>query len=361
MKVILTIIGTRPEAIKLAPIVSAIARSERLRTKICITKQHTDLLEPFIKGLDLKVDYQFEDESKQRSLSQHAAGILKELEPILADCKPDLVLVQGDTISAFAAALCAFYAKIPIAHVEAGLRTGHLGSPWPEEVHRCFIDKLASYFFVPSQISKVNLQAEGVACDRIWVVGNTSIDALRVACTSLKLTKGIKRNILVTVHRRENHGQPLNDICCALLELAKQFYDVDIIFALHPNPAIREPVIKMLAEVPNIHLIEALDHLSFLQLLQQSTFVMTDSGGVQEEATYFGKPLVVLRDTTERPEGIHAGTARLVGTKQIDIIACCQELLQTQSVLKQMSKAHFPYGQGHAATKIVDILEQELC
>lgn len=355
MKTVLTVIGTRPEALKLAPVLSAFRRSQSLKTKVCITRQHTDLLDPFL--VNLAADYQLENDETEKTLHQSAAYILKQFETILAQSKPDLVLVQGDTTTAFVAALSAFYARIPVAHVEAGLRTGHLDSPWPEEAHRCLVDQITTYFFAPTQQAKEMLLSERVPSEKIWVVGNTSIDAIRLVRKPSNIKK---KTIVVTLHRRENQGTPLQEICQALRSIAEQFLDVRILFLQHPNPAVRSPVSNRLSGLPNIDLLEPMDHTSFVQLLDESLFVITDSGGIQEEAPFLGKPVVIVRETTERPEGVEAGTARLVGTKSSDIIACCKELLENQYILDGMSKVHFPYGDGFAAEKIVEILEREM-
>lgn len=361
MKSILTVIGTRPEAIKLAPVLSAIHSSKFLMSKVCITRQHTDLLDPFLLDLKITADYQVESDEKGRSLSQNAAHILKQCALILDKSKPDLVLVQGDTTTAFAAALAAFYARIPVAHVEAGLRTGCLDSPWPEEGHRCLIDQLTTYFFAPTQQAKDTLLSEGTSSKKVWIVGNTSIDAIRLAREASHLPPAAKpRMIVVTAHRRENHGNPMKEICLALQEISQQFPNVRILFLLHPNPAVREAVTDMLSGIPRIDLVEPMNHTSFIKLLDESLFVVTDSGGIQEEVSFIGKPVIVVRDTTERIEGVHTGTARLVGTKASNIVACCKELLENKEILNRMSKVHFPYGDGYAAERIINILEREL-
>jgi len=361
MKSVLTVIGTRPEAIKLAPFLAVIDKTKNFLNKVCITNQHKDLLNSILLNLGIKADYQFENDEKEGNLYQSAARILGQCGQILRELKPDLMVVQGDTTTTFAAALAAFYAHIPIAHIEAGLRTGNLYSPWPEEGHRCLIDKLASYFFAPTLQAQRVLIAEGVCPKKIWVVGNTSIDAIRLGRTaSTLMVKSAWRTIIVTVHRRENHGKPLEEICHALRIIVQQFSDVRIVFFLHPNPAVRKPVSDMLSEVVNIDLIEPTDHASFIKFLDECVLVMTDSGGIQEEASFIGKPVLIIRDTTERPEGIHAGTARLVGTNSTNIINSCQELLENSVILSAMSKLHYPYGDGYAAERIVNILDQEL-
>lgn len=360
MKSVLTVIGTRPEAIKLTPILIALNKSKYFTSKVCISRQHTDLLDPLLLNLGITTNYQLENNVSNQSLHQSAARILEQFETILVEAKPDLVIVQGDTTTAFSAALAAFYSHVPIAHVEAGLRTGTIASPWPEEAHRRIIDRLAAYFFPPTDQAQNTLIAEGISPKKIWVVGNTSIDAIRLVRKSPTLTKNKKeRIIVVTVHRRENHGEPLKEICHALRTIVAQFSNVRILFLLHPNPAIRKPIMNMLSGIPNIDLIDPLDHSSFTQLLDTCIFIITDSGGIQEEATFIGKPVLIIRDTTERPECIQTGNAILVGTKSVNIIACCKKLLENTETLAAMSKVHFPYGDGHAAERIVKILEQE--
>ncbi|WP_253306517.1 non-hydrolyzing UDP-N-acetylglucosamine 2-epimerase [unidentified bacterial endosymbiont] len=363
MKSVLVVIGTRPEAIKLAPIVTAMSNSRCFNYQVCLTQQHTDLLEPVLLPLGISAHYKLKNSRSHRSLHQSAADILKQFEAVLIESTPDLVLVQGDTTSAFIAALAAFYSGIPVAHVEAGLRTGDIGSPWPEEGHRCLIDKLTTYFFAPTLAAQKSLLAEGAPPENVWVVGNTAIDAIRLARGSSTLTEDFSqwRVIVVTIHRRENHGEPLQAICSALRSLAEQFLEIQIVFVLHPNLAVRQPVMEMLSDIHNIKLLEPLDHRSFIQLLEKCTFLITDSGGIQEECSFLGKPILITRNTTERQEGLQAGTARLIGTKADHIVACCQELLTNEAALTAMSKVHFPYGDGYAAERIVDILECKLC
>lgn len=361
MKTILTVIGTRPEAIKFAPVLTVVSKSKYLKNKVCITWQHTNLLDSLLVELGITVDYQFENHKNDGSLLKSAAYMLEQFSILLKEQKPDLIIVQGDTTTAFTAALAAFYLHIPVAHVEAGLRTGDYYAPWPEEAHRCLIDRLTTYFFAPTALARNTLIKEGANPKRIWVVGNTSIDAIRLVKKSLKLNIELKQKIIVvTVHRRENHGNPLIEICHALLTIAQQFMDIKIVFCLHPNPAVHRPVTEILSGVENIDLILPMDYHLFIQLLDKSSFVITDSGGIQEEVSFLGKPILIVRDTTERPEGIQAGTARLVGTKSSNIIASCRELLENNDTLSSMSKVHFSYGDGYAAQRIVNILEQEI-
>ena len=359
MKTIMTVIGTRPEAIKLAPVLKAISKSKVFVNKVCVTRQHTNLLDPFITELGIVVDYQFENHKNNGSLHKSAAFMLEQFSIILKEKTPDLIIVQGDTTTAFVAALSAFYLGIPVAHVEAGLRTGNSSSPWPEETHRCLISKLTTYFFAPTEKARNALIKEGIASDKIWVVGNTSIDAIRLVKKPLKVTSEYKHKVIVvTIHRRENHGEPLIEICNALLAIAKEFFDVKIVFCLHPNPAVYQTVMAILSNVDNIDLILPMDHDSFIQLIDNSSFIITDSGGIQEEAAFLGKPILIIRNTTERPEGIHFGTAILVGTKSSNIIDSCRELIEDNEKLLSMSKVHFSYGDGYAAQRIVTILEQ---
>lgn len=360
MRSILTVIGTRPEAIKLSPVLIAINKSTRFESKMCLTRQHTDLLDPYLLNLGINPHYEFEHNEKGSTLHHSAAHILKQFDLVLRESKPNLVLVQGDTTTTFMAALAAFYSRIPVAHVEAGLRTGQLYSPWPEEVHRCLIDRLTTYFFAPTEQAKNTLVAEGVSPEKIWVVGNTSIDAIRLTRKPATLNRSRCRSIVVTIHRRENHGKPLEEICHALGYIAETFSDVKIQFVLHPNPDVREPAIKKLSGKNNIELLEPMDHASFMQLLDACLFIITDSGGIQEEAPYMGKPVLIIRETTERPEGVQAGTARLVGTKMDNIIANCKELLEKPAALAAMSRVHYPYGDGYAAEHIVNILDRVL-
>ncbi len=357
MKVVLSVIGTRPEAIKLAPVLKAFGSHARLKSRVCITNQHTDLLTPFLSDLKINVDYFLESEKTIKGLTDSASHILKRFATILSQEKPDLVIVQGDTTTAFAASLAAFYAQIPIAHVEAGLRTGNLQAPWPEEGHRCMIAQIATYCFAPTQEAKNRLLEEGVSPKKIWVVGNTSIDAVRMTYKPSANPKEVQKpTIVVTIHRRENQGDALKEICAALCTIAEQFADVHILALLHPNPEIREPLKHLLAGIANISLLAPMSHIAFLKLMDESLFIMTDSGGVQEEVAALGKPLIILRHTTERPEGVLAGTSLLVGTERSQIIASCQELLQNATLRTCMSKKHDAYGDGFAAERIAQIL-----
>jgi len=361
MKTIMTVIGTRPEAIKLIPIIIALRENKYFKNTVCISDQHTDLVDPLLVSSNIKIDCRIKNHKNNGSLHESAAYMLEQFGMILKEANPELIIVQGDTTTAFSGALAAFYLQIPIAHVEAGLRTGNLYSPWPEEAHRCLIDRLATYFFAPTKQAQNALIAEGMDPKKIWTVGNTSIDAIRLVAKFSKVNSELKQKIIVvTVHRRENHGDPLTEICHALLSIAQEFPNIKIVFCLHPNHVVRELVTNILSGINNIDLVPPIDHHSFVQLLNKSILIITDSGGIQEEASFMGKPVLIVRDTTERPEGIKAGNARLVGTNSIDIIDCCKQILSDQEILNSMSKVHFPYGDGYTAQRIVNILEQEL-
>lgn len=362
MKTVMTVVGTRPEVIKLAPVIAAFEGNKYFNHEVCITGQHTSLLDSLLLDMNIKINYQIDPIESNGSLCQSATHMLSRFSNILEKSKPDLIIVQGDTTTAFVAALASFYLCIKVAHVEAGLRTGNIYSPWPEEAHRCFIDKISGYFFVPTEQAKINLIKEGTQVDKIWVVGNTSIDAVRLVDNKLnKLETNHKSKfILVTIHRRENHGETLKEVCNALRNISERFLDIKIIFCLHPNPSVSEPVKKLLLNINNIELVSPIDHVLFIKLLKECLFVITDSGGVQEEVTFIGKPVLIIRDTTERPEVIEANIGVLVGTKSIDIIENCNKLLTNPDLLITMSKTHSVYGDGYAAEKIVNILEQEL-
>jgi UDP-N-acetylglucosamine 2-epimerase (non-hydrolysing) len=360
MKTILVVIGTRPEAIKMAPLLTALSKKKNLSLKVCLTRQHTDLLDPILDHLQVQADYIFEDHSVNGCLYKSSAFILEQFGEAFKILKPDLMVVQGDTTSAFAGALAAFYQQIPVAHIEAGLRTRDLSSPWPEEAHRCMIDKLATYLFTPTVEARHTLIAEGKSPDRIWVVGNTSVDALRIALNSNVCNTGTpQQTIVVTIHRRENY-EAIENIFNALKYIGSENPDIHILYILHPNPAINKQVRDRMEKYTNIQLLDPLDHTSFVHLLSNCLFIITDSGGIQEEAPFLGKPILIARNTTERPEGIVAGTAKLVGTNASDIVKACKMLLTDKKLRGSMSRVHFPYGDGYAAEKIANILEQEL-
>jgi len=361
MITVLTVIGTRPEVIKLAPLISLLKVNSYFNSKVCLTHQHQELLEPFLLDAKITPDYKIEPNPNTSTLYQSAAHILKQLGDLMAELKPDVVIVQGDTTTAFAATLAAFYNQIPVAHVEGGLRTGNLYSPWPEEAHRCMIDQLATYFFAPTRAAQNNLIKEGVDPQKVWLVGNTSMDALRLTpeAPASQASENLKQ-IIVTIHRRENQNAALHAIGGAICSIAEQFPAIKILFFLHPNPIIYNYARQTFAGKSNIQLMKPLDHPSFIQLMRESLFIITDSGGIQEEAACLGKPIIVVRDETERSENLEQGIGRLVGTQAKDIILSCQELITNERLRTQMSKKHSLYGDGYAADRIITILETEL-
>lgn len=360
MKTILMVIGTRPEAIKLAPVERVLREETQLVNKICVTNQHADLLDPILNGWGILTDYHFEQSERGSTLHRSAAHMLQQFDPIFRKSKPDLVIVQGDTTTAFIASLAAYYACVPVAHIEAGLRTGKLYSPWPEEGHRSLIGRLATYHFAATCDAKESLISEGISPDQVWIVGNTSIDALRLARKSPERQISLEQTIVVTAHRRENGGKPLRNICDALRQLHEEYPALAIKFLMHPNPVMRQTVEACLSGIRQIELIEPLNHSSFIALLEHCTFILTDSGGIQEEAPYLGKPVLILRDTTERPEGVLAGTSLLVGTDVDTIVLRCKELLDNPEKLAAMSHVHHPYGDGFAALRIVSVICEQL-
>lgn len=367
---VLSIIGTRPEVIKMAPVIKEIERRrERFQQYVVLTGQHREMCRPFLELFSVSPDRDLAIMQENQTLNSIVASILSTLPAVLAEVMPDVVLVQGDTSSAFAAALAAFHAKIKIGHVEAGLRTGTRYNPFPEEINRALIGRIADFHFAPTTRARENLMNEGVPLDRIHVTGNTSIDALKM---TLKVSReqgdggagaldlGTGRVIAVTTHRRESFGEPLGNTLTALKRIVAAYPDVRIVLPVHYNPNVRTHVYKVLDGVERIHLIEPLEYRSFINLLDRSYLVLTDSGGIQEEAPSLGKPVLVLRETTERPEGIDAGTARLVGTDVDNIVAAVSELLEDEKAYQAMACAVNPYGDGTAAVRIVDTLEREL-
>ena len=371
---ILSIFGTRPEAIKMAPVIRELAKyPNRIASKVCVTAQHREMLDQVLDLFDITPDYDLDLMQKGQSPTQVASLVLAQLEPILQKEQPDWVLVQGDTTTVMAAAVAAFYARVKVGHIEAGLRTHDKWQPFPEEINRMIAGVTADLHFAPTESSKSNLLQEGVPEENILVTGNTVIDALHwVADQPFDLSSlsspsfnfqpvNVKR-ILVTAHRRENLGEPLINICEALKEIAERYPDeVQIVYPVHLNPKVQEPVYKLLGDVPNIKLLPPLDYLPLVHLMKNSYFVLTDSGGIQEEAPGLGKPVLVLRDVTERPEAIKAGTVRLVGTNPKKIVSETIRLLEDEKHYCEMSQAINPYGDGHTAERIVDaLLEKEV-
>lgn len=369
---ILAVFGTRPEAIKMAPIVQRLSADNRATCQICVTAQHRDMLDQVLQVFGMRPDYDLNLMRNGQGLSYVTKAVLDGLCDVLAESKPDRVLVQGDTTTTFAAALGAFYAHVPVAHVEAGLRTGNVFSPWPEEMNRRLTTAIADMHFAPTTDAQQNLLQEGIDESRILVTGNTVIDALLGVVGALErdpdwaasldatlpAISPNKRIILVTGHRRENFDGGIERVAKALLELADR-EDVEIVFPVHPNPRVRDTVWPALRNHRSIHLIEPLDYAPFVQLMRRSSLIITDSGGVQEEAPSLGKPVLVTRDTTERPEAVAAGTVELVGTDPDLLVKRANRLLDDSDAYEAMSVAHNPYGDGRAAARIVECLLRE--
>ncbi|MBF0371333.1 MAG: UDP-N-acetylglucosamine 2-epimerase (non-hydrolyzing) [Magnetococcales bacterium] len=379
MKKILTVFGTRPEAIKMAPVVKAVADHPQLQGVVCVTAQHRSLLDQVLDLFAIHPDHDLDLMTPDQDLPSLTARILTALTQVLQQEQPDVVLVHGDTTTAFSTALAAFYAGIPVGHVEAGLRTHDLQYPFPEEANRQLVGRLARFHFAPTEAAVKNLLAEGIPRERIHQTGNTVIDALLMVRARLNgnhLTEhplqgisgerahakiqahlaGTGEVLLITGHRRENFGQGFQEICQALKEIASRRPELLLIYPVHLNPNVLAPVRSMLGNTPNILLTPPLDYLSFVALLDRSTLILTDSGGIQEEAPSFGKPVLVMRDTTERPEAIVAGTSRLVGADRERIVSGVLELLENPASYQQMSQAHNPFGDGEAANRIAEIL-----
>ncbi|MDD3846754.1 MAG: UDP-N-acetylglucosamine 2-epimerase (non-hydrolyzing) [Syntrophorhabdaceae bacterium] len=375
MRTVLLAFGTRPEAIKMAPVMKTLEkRAGDFRTIACVTAQHRRMLDQVLSIFSIRPQYDLDIMKENQDLFDITAHALTGLKKVFEETRPDIVLVQGDTTTAFAAGLAAYYLKIPVGHIEAGLRTWDKYSPFPEEVNRRLLSVVADYHFSPTEWSRSNLIQEGTDPERIWVTGNTVIDALMMikekqqteaARTALldhfKTRWGIEfaegvRMLLVTGHRRENFGAGFRDICTALKTIARQRPDVTVIYPVHLNPRVQRPVKEILSDVPNIHLIEPVEYEQFIFLMSRSYMILTDSGGVQEEAPSLGKPVLVMREVTERPEGVEAGVVRLVGTDSTKIVASAAELLDNDATYRRMSEAVNPYGDGKASERIVDIL-----
>lgn len=368
---ILIVIGTRPEAIKMAPLINLLISDSSFETKVCISGQHKEMIEPILELFEIIPDYDLKLMTPNKSLHEITSDVLISLSPILENDQPNIVLVHGDTATTFAAALAAFYKKIPVGHVEAGLRTWNLNSPWPEEGNRKLTDAIATYYFAPTKQSRQNLLSENVNSNSIFVTGNTVIDALLWAKDKLvgndiimrKLDNKFdfidnsKKLILVTGHRRENFGVGFDNICDALLQVANKS-DVQIIYPVHLNPNVQGPVSKKLAGNADIYLLPPQDYLDFLYLMNLAYIILTDSGGIQEEAPSLGKPVLVMRDTTERPEAVTSGTVRLVGTSSKNIVNEVLTLLNNKDAYLKMSTAPNPFGDGNASHQIINILSK---
>ena len=372
-KKILVVFGTRPEAIKMAPLACALQQAESIfETRVCVTAQHREMLDQVLGLFELTPDFDLNLMKAGQTLTDVTTGVLQGIEQVLQAWKPDVLLVHGDTTTTFASALAAFYQQVAVGHVEAGLRTGHLYSPWPEEANRKLTGALTHYHFAPTDISRKNLLDEHVQENRIWVTGNTVIDALLHVVDKLESDDTLRRSmeqkfpfldqtkplILVTGHRRENFGEGFLQICRGLSQLADRG-DVQIVYPVHLNPNVQKPVYDILGHHEAIHLIEPQDYLPFVYLMKQSHFIITDSGGIQEEAPALGKPVLVMRDTTERPEAVNAGTVKLVGASADNIVKQAALLLDNTDNYQSMAKAHNPYGDGQAVSRILDILENE--
>jgi len=374
MKKILIVFGTRPEAIKMAPLVKEFQKNQdHFKVKVCVTAQHREMLDQVLDLFQITPDYDLNIMKPGQDLYDVTSNILLKIKPVLEGFNPDVVLVHGDTATTFATSLAAYYQKIKIGHVEAGLRTGNLYSPWPEEGNRRLTGVLTDYHFSPTETSKHNLLNEGVDESKIIVTGNTVIDALQLVVNKIDSNKHLRSKIektiiksgfkeldskfiLVTGHRRENFGQGFLNICEALKVLAKNNPDINILYPVHLNPNVRRPVNELLSNVSNIKLVEPFQYEEFIYLMSKSYLILTDSGGIQEEAPSLGKPVLVMRDTTERPEAVEAGTVKLVGSDQNNIVKEVQNLLDDSGEYQRMSKAHNPYGDGNASKKILKTL-----
>ena len=370
---ILSIFGTRPEAIKMAPLVRAIAVASDLKGTVCVTAQHRQMLDQVLELFEIHPDLDLDLMQPGQDLFDVTAGALIGLRQVLRARRPDLVLVQGDTTTCFVGALAAFYENVPVAHVEAGLRTGNLRAPFPEEGNRQMVSRLAALHLAPTASARDNLLREGIPPERIAVTGNTVIDALLLACQmadtyppdffaaklGTRLSERLAaegRVILVTGHRRENFGQSFQDLCQAIRDLAHSHPDWAFVYPVHLNPNVREPVFSILSDLANVFLIEPLDYLPFVWLMRRADLILSDSGGIQEEAPSLGKPVLVMRETTERPEAVEAGTVRLVGTDRERIVAGVGEVLTRPDVYLAMSRAHNPYGDGKATARVLSAI-----
>ncbi|MDP0530702.1 UDP-N-acetylglucosamine 2-epimerase (non-hydrolyzing) [Porphyromonas gingivalis] len=382
MKKVMLVFGTRPEAIKMAPLVKEFqARANEFETIVCVTGQHREMLKQVLELFDIKPDYDLEIMKEGQDLYDVTTRVLLGMREVLKKTKPDVVLVHGDTTTSTAAALAAFYQQIPVGHVEAGLRTHNIYSPWPEEMNRQLTGRMASYHFAPTELSRKNLLAEGIATDRIFITGNTVIDALQQVVTRVKGNADLRnevsrkllqfgydvnrleagrRLVLITGHRRENFGEGFLNICRAIQTLSKRFPEVDFVYPMHLNPNVRKPIREIFGDnlggLGNLFFIEPLEYLQFVTLMDRSSIVLTDSGGIQEEAPGLGKPVLVMRDTTERPEAVKAGTVKLVGTDYNQIVDNVEKLLTDNAAYAEMSRANNPYGDGKACSYIADAL-----
>ena len=376
MKKVLLVFGTRPEAIKMAPLVKAFQEQNKFfDTKICVTGQHREMLDQVLHLFEIKTDFDLDVMCPNQDLYDVTSKILQGMKEVFSRYRPDIVFVHGDTTTTFTVSLAAFYEKIDVAHIEAGLRTNNIYSPWPEEANRKLTSQLTTYHFAPTQQSQNNLLRENIASEKIIVTGNTVIDALLFMQNKLETNKDFRAQvkksivdkgfdpeasefILVTGHRRENFGQGIINICSALKTIALERPRLNIVYPVHLNPNVFKPVNDLLGHIKNVFLIEPLQYEEFIYLMSLAKLIITDSGGVQEEAPSLGKPVLVMRDTTERPEAVEAGTVKLVGTSLVGIVSATSELLDNQSVYDKMAKAHNPYGDGKACDRIIHFMKK---
>lgn len=374
---VLTVFGTRPEAIKMAPLVKELAKSNQLESKVAVTAQHREMLDQVLDLFEIVPDYDLDIMKQGQDLFDVTSRVLLGMRDVFHDFKPDVVLVHGDTTTTLAVSLAAFYHKVKVGHVEAGLRTFNLQSPWPEEANRQLTDVLADYYFAPTEESADNLRKEGRPESKIIVTGNTVIDALLTVVDKIRTDKGhyntmksavleagyevdeARKIILITGHRRENFGEGFNNMCRAMRSLAEKYPDADLVYPVHLNPNVRQPVSEILKGIDNVYLIEPLQYEPFVYLMDQSYLILTDSGGIQEEAPSLGKPVLVMRDTTERPEAVQAGTVKLVGSDYDRIVSECSALMEDKDLYASMSQAHNPYGDGKSCERIVKFLESK--
>lgn len=370
---ILTVFGTRPEAIKLAPLAIALRGNEEFEARICVTAQHREMLDQTLRLFNIVPDYDLDLMQPRQNLHDLSARIITGMRPVLQDFKPDMVLVQGDTLTTFCTSVAAFYEGIKIGHVEAGLRSHDLYAPWPEEANRRLTSILTTHHFAPTAESRQNLLNENIREADITVTGNTVIDALYWMREKISRSNSMvaafdkafdfldpdKKLILITGHRRESFGRGFEEICKAIRAIANVNRDVELVYPVHLNPNVKEPVERLLGHLPNVHLIEPQDYAPFVYLMDRAHIIMTDSGGIQEEAPALGKPVLVMRRTTERPEAVEAGTVALVGTDVATIATMAQRLLDDDAVYRKMSRAHNPYGDGKAIPRILDVLKRD--
>ncbi len=366
---VLFIFGTRPEAIKLAPLINVMR--DDFDVRVCITAQHREMLDSAMNFFRIKADYDLDIMKPNQNLYDLTGDLIKSLKLVIEKDRPDIIFVQGDTTTTFMGALAGFYSKVKVAHVEAGLRSFNKFAPFPEEINRVLVSHIADFHFAPTQKAKMNLEREGIK-QNVWVVGNTVIDALFLGLKIIReegdkkyrdffsFLDFSKKIILITGHRRESFGEPFRNICFAIREIADKYEDVEVVYPVHLNPNVRKPVFEILGKHPRIHLIEPIDYPYLIWIMNKCYFVLTDSGGIQEEAPSLGKPVLVMRDTTERWEGIEAGTAKLVGTQKDKIVREAQKLLEDKTEYEKMAKAVNPYGDGKSSERIKNIIMKEM-